>query len=208
MPEEREISFERLADWVDGRLSEDDARVVEERVAVADESVRAEADWLRAFARASEYAVIDAPPPEVREALIRRFEAYAEGRRSPGLLRRLVATLSFDSGLSPALGVRSAASGEAQRQLVFTTDAAEIALNVRARPGDGGLDLDGQVFPTDDTDPASFSVQLLSGTDEVGITGADELGEFGFEGVRPETYQILVSSDAVEILISPIELRT
>ena len=51
-----------------------------------------------------------------------------------------------------------------------------------------------------------MDADLLSGTDEVGITGADELGEFGFRAVPPETYQILISSDRVEILISPIEL--
>jgi hypothetical protein len=201
------ISFERLADWVEGRLSEDEARAVEEQVAAADEATRAEVAWLRAFAKTSENTVLDSPPPEVREELTRRFEAHAEGRRSPGLLRRVVASLAFDSGLQPAFGVRSAASGEAQRQLIYATDAAEIALNVRPRPRDGSLDLDGQIFPAGDEDPASFSVQLLSGTDEVGITGAGELGEFGFEDVPPETYQILISGDQVEILISPIELR-
>lgn len=208
MPEREEISFERLADWVEGRLSEEEAKAVEEQVAAAGEATHAEVEWLRAFARASEDTVLDALPPEVREELTRRFDDYAEGRRPPGLLERLVASLSFDSGLQPAFGgVRSAGSREVQRQLIYATDAAEIALNVRPRPRDGRLDLDGQVFPADDTAPASFSVQLLSGTDEVGITTTDELGEFGFESVMPDTYQILVSSDRVEILISPIELR-
>ena len=59
-----------------------------------------------------------------------------------------------------------------------------MALNFRPRPGNGRLDLDGQVFPTDDTEPDDFGVQLLSGTDEVGTTATDELGEFAFEG-RP-----------------------
>lgn len=203
--EQGRIGFERLADWVEGRLSEREAREVEERVA-ADEAARTEVEWLRAFAAMSEDTVLDAPPAEVRQELTRRFEAYAERGHPPGLLRRLVASLSFDSGLEPAFGVRSAASGEAQRQLIFTTDAAEIALNVSPRPLDGHLDLEGQIFPSDDADPGSFGVQLLSGTDEVGITATDELGEFGFETVPPGTYQILLGSDRVEILISPIEL--
>ena len=208
MPEREEISFERLADWVEGRLSDEEARDVEERVAAAGEATRAEVAWLRAFAGISEDIVFDEPPPEVREEMTRRFEAYAEGRRSPGLMERLVANLSFDSGVQPAFGVRAAGSRETQRQLIFTTDAAEIALNVRPRPRDGSLDLDGQVFPAGDADPASFTVQLLSGTDEVGITATDQLGEFGFQAVSPERYQILVSGDWVEILISPIELRS
>lgn len=203
MPEREEIRFERLADWVEGRLSEEEARAVEEQVA-ADEATRAEVEWLRAFARMSENIVFAEPPQEVRDELIRRFDAYAEGRRTPGFLERLIANLSFDSGLQPAFGVRSGSYQEAaQRQLIYTTDAAEVALNIR--PRDGRLDLDGQVFSADD--PASFSVQLLSGTDEVGLTATDELGQFGFESVPPGAYQVLVSSGRIEILIPPVELR-
>jgi hypothetical protein len=206
MPGRKEIRFERLADWVEGRLSEEEARAVEEQL--ADEATRAEVEWLRAFARMSENIVLDAPPEAVRSELIRRFAAYAEGRRSPGFLQRLVASLSFDSGLQPAFGVRSAGSREAaQRQLIYTTDAAEIALNIRPRPRDEHLDLDGQVFPAAGADPTSFSVQLLRGTEEVDLTAPDDLGEFGFESIPPGTYQILISSDRVEILISPVELR-
>jgi hypothetical protein len=207
MPKRTEISFERLADWVEGRLSEEEARALEEQVAVADEATRAQVKWLHAFARTNESVVLDTPPHEVRDELIRRFGAYAEGRHTPSFLQRLVATLSFDSGLQPAFGVRSAAGQEKQRQLVYTTDAADIALNVRPRPRNGHLDLDGQVFPADSADPASFSVQLLSGAKEVDLTTTDELGEFAFQSVSPGAYQILVSGERVEILISTIELR-
>jgi hypothetical protein len=208
MPERNEISVERLADWAEGRLSEEEARTVEEQVASADETTRAKAEWLRAFDRVRKNIVLDTPPEAVREELIRRFDAYAEGSQSPGVLQRFVASLSFDSGLQPALGVRSADAQDAsQRQLIYTTDVAEIALNIRRRPRDEHLDLDGQVFPTEDADPASFSIQLLSGAEEVGLTVTDELGEFGFEAVAPGSYQVLVSSDRAEILISPVEVR-
>jgi hypothetical protein len=120
---------------------------------------------------------------------------------------RLVATLSFDSGLQPAFGVRSAGAMAARRKLVYTTYAAELALNIRPHVHDGYLDLEGQIFPTDDADPASFSVQLLSDADEVDYTAIDQLGEFGFESVAPGAYQLLVSGERVEILISPIELH-
>jgi hypothetical protein len=205
MPGREEIRFERLADWVEGRLSEEEARAVEEHVA-ADEATLAVVGWLRAFARVSENTILDVPPQEARDELVRRFDAYAEGRRTPGFLQRLIANLSFDGGLQPAFGVRSGGSQEAaQRQLIYTTDAAEIALNIR--PRDGRLDLDGQVFPADASDPASFSVQLLSGADEVSFTATGELGEFGFESVAPGAYQVLVSSGRIEILIPPVELR-
>lgn len=204
MADRREIDFERLADWVEGHLSEEEARAVEEQVALSGEATRAEAEWLRVFARVGGEVVFEEPPTAVREGLIRRFDAFSEGRE-PNLVQRLVATLSFDGGLQPALGVRSA--GEGQRQLVYSTDAADITLSVRPRPRNGHLDLEGQVFPSGDADPATFSVQLLSGTTEVGMTTADELGEFAFEAVPPGAYQVLVSGERVEILISPVQLR-
>ena len=201
----REIEFESLADWAEGRLSETESRMVEERLAEADKDTLAAAGWLRAFYRVSEDLVLDEPPAGVREELTRRFEDYAEGRRQPGPLRRLVATLAFEDGQA-ALGVRSAAARESQ--LVYTTGAADIALDLRRRPENGSLDLDGQIFPTDGTEPDAFGVQLLSGADEVGTTATDELGEFSFQAVAPGEYQILISSGRVEILISPVDLGT
>ncbi|QIN80462.1 hypothetical protein GBA65_20260 [Rubrobacter marinus] len=206
MTQPRKIAFDRLADWVEGRLPEEEARVVEEQMRDADEETLAEVEWLRAFARVSEGTVFDSPPPEVREKLERRFEAFAEGRR-PNLFRRLVAKLSFEGGVQPAFGVRSAGAQETQGQFTYTTDAADVVLNVLRRPRDGRLDLDGQVFPAGEAEPATFSVQLLSGEREAGITTTDELGEFVFESVVPGEYEILVSGERVEIQIPAVELR-
>ena len=202
---QRELSFEYLADWAEGRLPEEEARAVEERLRGADEATRAEADWLKAFMGASENVVIEDPPPGGREKLAESFEDYARGRRQPGALKRIAATLSFGGGLQPLAGVRSAASQEGQ--LIYSTDVADIALNFRRRPENGKLDLDGQVFPNDDSEPDAFAVQILSGTEEVGTTATDDLGEFAFENIEQGEYQILVSSEEVEILISPVELR-
>ena len=197
------IDFETLADWAEGRLPEEEARAVERRLADADEATRAEAEWLQTFFRASRDVVIEDPPAGQRAGLAEAFEAYAEGRRRPGFVERFVATLSSGGGLQA--GVRSA--GGAEGQLVYTTEAADVALNFRRRPGNGKLDLDGQIFPNDDEEPGVFGVQILSGIHEVGTTATDELGEFAFEAIAPGEYQILLSSDRVEILISPVELR-
>ena len=203
MPE-RELNPEYLADWAEGRLPAEEARTVEERLGAADEATRTSAEWLLTFSRDTRDVVLEDPPAGQRAELAKAFEAYAEGRRQPGPLKRLAATLSFGGRLQPAVGVRSA--GGAEGQLIYTTETADVALNVRRRPENGNLDLDGQVFPNDDAEPDAFGVQILSGTDEVGTTATDELGEFAFEGVPPGDYQILLSSEQVEILISPVEL--
>ena len=82
-----ELGFDRLADWAEGRLPEEEAREVEERVARGSEEARRDAQWLRAFVAASESTVLASPPPGVREELVRRFRAHAAGERRPGFFR-------------------------------------------------------------------------------------------------------------------------
>lgn len=209
MTAQDDVDFERLLDWVEGRLSEEEARKVEEMM--ADESVRAEVEWLRAFVRVSEETTLEKPPPEVRETLAHRFHSYArketEEKNQPGFLERILATLTFDSDAQPAMaGFRSAGGGRSSRQLVYDAEVAEISLNVLGHPNNGHVDVYGQVFPEVDEDPDAFSVQLLKGADEVGLTAADELGEFAFEGVEPGTYEMVLSAAQVEFLITPVEI--
>src|SRR5918998_4191914 len=145
MSKTEDEEFARLMDWVEGRLSEHEARAVEEWVGAAGSATQADVTWLRAFARVSEDTVIASPPARVREALVERFDAYAEGKHHPGLLQRLVAALTFDSTMQPAPGLRAARAQEAQ-QLIYSTEAADVAMVVRPRPRDGLLDLYGQIL--------------------------------------------------------------
>jgi hypothetical protein len=206
MPKSEDMMFARLLDWVEDRLSEEEARAIEEQVAAADSATRADVDWLRAFARISEETVIASPPPEVRDTLIERFEAYAEDKRQPGLLKRLVATLTFDSGLQPALGWRATTPGS-QRQLAYSTDVADVTINVRRRHSDRLLDIRGRVLPVSGTYPGNFGVQLLEGSSEVATTATNDLGKFAFEAVSPGVYEIVASSDRVEISIPQVDLQ-
>lgn len=201
------MEYVRLLDWVEGRLPEGEAMAVEQQVAASDSETRAAVAWMRAFVRVSEDTVIVSPPSEVREALIERFEAYAEGNHQPGFLQRLVATLTFDSNLRPAFGVRAAGVSESQRQLVYSTDAADVAIIVRPRPRDGLLDVYGQILPVDGTDSGIFGVQLLKDASEVATTATNDLGEFTFEAVPPGVYEALAASDRVEIQLPQVELR-
>jgi hypothetical protein len=203
----KRIAFSQLVDWVEGRLPQKEAQAVEEQVAVADSATLADVAWLRKFVRATEDSVLESPPPEVRSTLIARFRAHAEGRRTPGLLKRVVATLTFDGGLRPAVGVRSAGTQGARRQLVYSVDDLDVALNFLPRARDKNFDLDGQVLPRDDVELGSFSVQLLQSESELGITATDDLGAFAFESIPSGVYEIILSTDRVEVSIAPVELN-
>jgi hypothetical protein len=203
----KRIAFSQLVEWVEGRLTEKEARAVEEQVAVADDATLADFAWLRKFVSATENSVLESPPPEVRSRLISRFRAHAESRRTPGLLNRVVATLTFDGGLRPAVGVRSAGTQGARRQLVYSADDLDVALNFLPRARDKNFDLDGQILPRDDVELGSFSVQLLQSETELGITATDELGAFAFESIPSGVYEVIISTDRVEVSIAPVELN-
>jgi hypothetical protein len=203
----KRIVFSQLVDWVEGRLPEKEAQTVEEQMEVADSATLADVAWLRKFVSATEDSVLESPPPEVRSTLIARFRAHAEGRRTPGLLKRVVATLTFDGGLRPAVGVRSAGTQGARRQLVYSADDLDVALNFLPRARDKNFDLDGQVLPRDDVELGSFSVQLLQSETELGITATDDLGAFAFESIPSGVYEIILSTDRVEVSIAPVELN-
>jgi hypothetical protein len=203
----KRIAFSQLVEWVEGRLPEKEARAVEEQVALADAATLADVAWLRKFVSATEASVLESPPPEVRSTLIARFRAPAEGRRTPGLLKRVVATLTFDGGLRPAVGVRSAGTQGARRQLVYSADNLDVALNFLPRARDKNFDIDGQILPRDDVELGSFSVQLLQSETELGITATDDLGVFAFESIPSGVYEIILSTERVEVSIAPVELN-
>jgi hypothetical protein len=202
----KRVEFGRLVDWVEGRLPEDEARAVEEQVARADSRTLADVAWLRKFVKATDNAVLESPPREVRDALIARFEAYANGQRTPGLLKRVLASLTFESDLRPAVGLRTAGAQQARRQLAYSAGAFDVVLNLRSRVPDENLVLDGQVLPREDQELKPFSVQLLYGGTELGLTATDELGSFALRDIPPGVYDIVLSTDEEEISIAPVDL--
>jgi hypothetical protein len=201
----RSLSFERLTDWVEDSLSEEEARAIEEQVSAGDSATLADVAWLHAFAKISEETVIASPPSNMRDALMERFEAYAVGKQQPTFLQRLVATLTFDSGQQLALGWR-AATPDLQRQFAYSTEAADVTISVQPRPRDGLLDIKGEILPVESTESGAFGVQLLAGSSEVATTATNDFHEFTFEAVPPGVYEIVVSSDRVEISIPQVEL--
>jgi hypothetical protein len=202
------VDFARLVEWVDGRLPEDEARAVEETLdGGADGATLADLAWLRRFRRATDNAITESPPLRVRTTLVETFEAFAGGRRRPGLIERVLAGLVFDSNLQPAAGLRAIGAQQSRRQLIYHTDAFDLAINLLARGSDNDLDLDGQVLPRKDGEPELFSVQLLrDGGEELALTVTDELGSFAFQGVPPGGYELVLSTERVEVSVLPVDV--
>src|SRR5829696_6331433 len=152
----RHIPFARLADLAEGRLSPEEA--AEERAHLADctrcAGQAAQLGHLAALMRADTSE--DAPAALVA-SVVRGFRARRARGEEPGLLRRLVAALTFDSSsLQPAFGVRSGQAAPA-RQMLFS--AGDLDVDLRLAPGGEGWTVSGQVLGP----CRGGEVELLSG---------------------------------------------
>lgn len=205
-------SWQQLIDWVEGRLSPSESAIVEQQVAGADEKTLADLAWIRAFLRVGDEIVLDEPPVGLRSALRASFDAYA-GKKgterktndSPNLLNRLVAALTFDSGLQFGLaGARAGELGEV-RQLVYSTDSLDLSLSVQH--GVEGVRIDGQILPIKDLVLDAFHVRIEQESQLVADTPVDPYGLFSFAAVSPNTYQLLLSTEDLSVWIDPLDLR-
>jgi hypothetical protein len=200
--------FSELLDWLEGRLPPNQALAVAERLQVADAATQADLDWLRLFFQARQSVQFASPPPSVRKHLKERFAAYAEARQPPGLFQRWLATLTFDSHAQPVTaGLRSARNEGQQQQLIYTTEAAEIALIVHSMLPDKKFIVMGQIFPMGDTAIDAFSIQLLHDAVEVALTATDDLGEFTFANLPAGEYNMVVSAGQYEVVIPSLRLQ-
>jgi len=205
-------SWQQLIDWVEGRLSPVDAELVEKQVANADAKTASDVAWLRSFVRAGDEISLDEPPAELRNALRKSFDTYASQKatakktdNSPNMLQRLVATLTFDSGLQPGLAGARAGKAEGERQLIYSSDLLELSLNIQRGPE--GVRVDGQVLPAEDLLLSAFHARIQQRTQVVADTSVDAFGLFSFAVVRPDMYQMLLGTEQLSIWIESLDLR-
>ena len=202
----KKVNFASLVDWMESRLSEHEARAIEEALAEADDDTLADVAWLRKFFEATDNILIESPPQEVRDALVDVFEAKAGDQQTPGFVERVLGGLAFDSYAQPAAGLRAVDSRQSRRQLIFHADTFDLAINLLARGSDRDLDLDGQVLPNEGAEPEFFSAQLLRGDTEQVLATVDEFGSFAIQRIPPGTYELVLSAGLTEILIAPLEV--
>ncbi len=137
------IPFARLADLAEKRLSANDESDAREHLAGCQSCAGQAAELLRVTQLMRADTSVDAPR-DVLLSAIGMFSARRTEEKTPGLLRRVLATLSFDSGSwTPAFGVRSGQAAPA-RQLLFT--AGDVSVDLRLAQGGEGCTISGQVL--------------------------------------------------------------
>jgi hypothetical protein len=202
------VNFERLIEWLEGRLSEGEAQDVAGQVAAA-EVTQADVAWLRTIYQASQNLVTAELPTAITEALQHRFAAYARSRhlRADGdsLWQRLVATLTFDSQAELSTGTRAAAS-ENQRQLVYQTELGTVVCTLQWRSHDRQIDLLGQFLPIEIEETSLARVLLLKEKNEFDSTITDDLGEFTLTALPAGLYDLVLTTHQYEITVPSFEI--
>lgn len=144
------------------------------------------------------------PPAALLRSLADRFDSWAADRRPRSLPQRLAAALTSTGPAGVVVaGLRGAATDRA-RQLLFTTDVAEIALHV----ADGGpvAVIDGQVLPLDESLGDDVVVELWRDEVLCASVDADEAGSFVLDRVPAGRYRLVVAWADLEIAVEPVEV--
>ena len=198
----RHIPFARLADLAEGRLTPDEA--AEERAHLgACASCSAQAAQLGHLAALMRADTSEDAPAELVTSVVRMFRARNVRAEEPGLVRRLVAALTFDSsGLRPAFGVRSGQAAPA-RQMLFS--AGELDIDLRLAPGGEGWTVSGQVLGP----CKGGEVELIGAEGETAARAAlNELCEFTLLPPTPDgTYALRLRIDGAEVEIPELSLK-
>jgi anti-sigma factor RsiW len=198
----RHIPFARLADLAEGRLSPEEA-AAERAHLDACTSCAGQAAQLGHLAALMRADTTEDAPPALVSGVVRMFRARPAQAAEPGLLRRLVAALAFDSSSqTPAFGVRSGQAAPA-RQMLFS--AGDLDVDLRLARGAEGWTVSGQVLG-----PCAGGAVELVGDD--GSTAAraslNELCEFTLLPPTPDgAYALRLRFDQTEVEIPELSLK-
>jgi len=196
------ITFERLLDWIERRLTDAEMREIEARLSAADPNTQAAIEWLRAFGEARARMTTETPPQSLHAALLNQFQPTLTQR----ILQRVTALLAFDSAHQPALaGVRSPET--TARQVIYDCDLMEIAINVRpSRRGDR-LDVNGQVFPRTLVTASDLVVRLFRGGELADIALTNEFGEFSFTDLLPGSHTLSLIAEGSQVELETLDVQ-
>jgi hypothetical protein len=137
---------------------------------------------------------IETPPAGSVESA-RRFFRSRVGSREPSFVRRVVASLSFDSfTVAPAFGLRSQAGSG--RQLIYSTETADIELRVSPEN-----EVAGQILgPTCEYGEVNLESEGFTASAKL-----NDLCEFSFGSVPAGTYKISVQLPGLLVDIPQLE---
>jgi anti-sigma factor RsiW len=199
----KHLTFARLADLAEGRLTAEELAAARGHLGGCADCSR-QAEELQRVTGLMRADTTEDAPRDVLFNAIRMFRSRPPvAAETPSLLRRLVASLSFDSGArTPAFGLRSGAAAAA-RQLLFS--AGDLDVDLRLAPSGEGWAVSGQVLG----ECAAGRVELFAEGDGGPAASADlnDLCEFTLPTVPAGTYALRLTLGDAEIEVPGLSLQ-
>jgi hypothetical protein len=186
-------SFERLIDYLDNRLVDQDGERIAAHLATSCPNCLENRDW---YLQTRSLAASDdslEPPAWVSKRALRIFET-----QRPRLVERLgqaIAALVFDSFARPAVaGIRSTET--TNRQLLYNAGDYSIDLQI-ARGSQAGAELVGQILREGEASfesVANLKLELAAEDQTVTEVFSNEMGEFTISGISRGVYDLRVET--------------
>ena len=185
--------FERLIDYLDNRLTEEEAARVATHLAAGCTACAENRDWYQRLRSAAQSDDSVAPPPWVLKRAVRIFDAQRDSPRISKRIGQAIASLVFDSFARPALsGVR--ATEMANRQLLYRAGEYSVDMQI-AQPEHSRADLIGQVLKEGESafeSVCGLKLEIAVGDDVAFSAVTDDMGEFKFSGIEQGVYDLRI----------------
>lgn len=142
---------------------------------------------------------VDAPADSIRWASnLYRTRASAPKK---SFVQKLAAVLQMEIAPNkPAFGERSASVSQV-RQMLFK--AGDNAIDLRIEPFEKAFGVRGQILGEG---MSGAAIRLFNDVQKL-ESRANELSEFAFENVKPGQYELIISSETVEIALKTISIE-
>lgn len=193
------ITFEKLLDLAEDKLTSED-RVLSRKHLSSCSDCTSEFERIQ---KVIELMRSDESSDAPRDILAYALNIFRAGERTPApsLLRRIIATLTFDSlNVAPAFGVRS---GQAtSRQLLYSAEENDIDLRITMEENDRWI-LSGQVL----RDDCLRGRVELEGRSAFVAEDLNEQCEFELPPVPSGKYLLRVRLQDVEVEVPALELE-
>jgi anti-sigma factor RsiW len=196
------ITFERLADMAEGRLSAEETTSARTHLASCTRCSSQAAELERVALLMRSDTSVDAP----RDLVFGVIQSFHSRRTesAPGLVRRILAALTFDSSnRTPAFGVRSGQTAPA-RQLLF--GAGDFDVDLRLAAGEEGWTVSGQVLgPCEGGRVEAFAAGAYE--ESAARASLNDLCEFTLPPVPEGVYALRLRLNDTEIEIPELSLK-
>lgn len=207
-------AFERLLDYLDGRLGESFAQSVAAHLDSGCSRCGEDGEWYKRVCAVAAGDTSIAPPPWVLKRAINIFQSraarpFTAGHQSEpstghaiARLSELVASLVFDSSSRPVI-VGSRLHEHSNRQLVYRADDYTIDLHITPS-GKSRSRVIGQILREGEygfTSVAGISVELIENRLNVFSTITNQVGEFTLSEAQNGEFDLRVKTEGGSITI-------